>query len=127
MPEPEPVDPTGTCLACGATFQRSKTELTRSQATVYKRKYCAGCRQKNSYGARRRKYVDPDTGAKRDPATFIEGALTELRLRVEAAKPLLRIAIARGDWPLVDAALAELEQTPRPAVIDLRAHTGINA
>jgi hypothetical protein len=52
----------------------------------------------------------------------IERQTIDLRLRVEAAKPLLRVAIMRKSWPLIIVALAELEQTPRPPIVDVSTH-----
>lgn len=118
--------PIGTCVTCGAPFQRSKTDAA---AIGRRRRYCDTHRdelraqgRRDSHKARAR-----DADAAVAVTATVAGRHTDLRLRVEAAKPLLRIAVDRREWSLVAAALAELEQDPRPAVIDLRARTGINA
>lgn len=105
-----PTAPAKTCGDCG-------TPITQGPRQT--RRYCDPCIGARQAAGQRRQRTEPIS-----PAATTASNLAALRLRVEAAKPLLRIAVARADWSLVDAALDELEAPTPPPVIDLRAHTG---
>lgn len=60
-----------------------------------------------------------------DPTDVTVSQLTTLRLRIEAAKPLLRLGLMGNNLKLVQAALNELEGLSDELVIDIRAMASV--
>jgi hypothetical protein len=115
---------------CGTSFDPGKGTGTSN------RKYCYVCVPRDMTHAARVRFYEKQTErlavattsrrtedkrflTREELDAVLDQAGVNNRLRCEAAKPLLRLAIMHKSWALVDAALDELESDPK--VIDIRA------
>jgi hypothetical protein len=129
VPRPRPAELH--CFQCGQPYRPPATGKMSEFCDACKAKHhsadtsgryiALGARNEGDTPYRRADAGPPKRYRKASAAAALEsvgGRLAKQVLRIEAAKPLLRLALMHRSWALVEAALNELDGTDR--VVDIR-------
>jgi hypothetical protein len=120
---------TWTCDVCGQVAPVTTTRgsirvrcdaCQKEKGRADRRAYAISQRRQRRVAVGQTTYLGQNAAGGAGGPARVENQLVDLRLRVEAAKPLLRLALTHASWRLVAAALAEIEGKDVPT-IDLRA------